>query len=61
MNHSECPFHSLRKESSRSQDDKTSISYHTKMGFGVEQSDKEIDGMSVKADYDGPTKTGYCL
>ncbi|WP_200411172.1 GNAT family N-acetyltransferase [Virgibacillus salexigens] len=33
---------------------KVSISYHTRMGFDTEQGDKTIDGIKVKADYDGP-------
>ncbi len=33
---------------------KVSISYHTRMGFDIEQGDKTIDGIKVKADYDGP-------
>jgi predicted GNAT superfamily acetyltransferase len=33
---------------------KTSISYHKRMGFDIEQGDKTVDGISVKADYDGP-------
>ncbi|MFA1822383.1 GNAT family N-acetyltransferase [Virgibacillus oceani] len=33
---------------------KTSIAYHTRMGFTVEQGDKTVDGTMVKAEYDGP-------
>lgn len=33
---------------------KTSISYHKRMGFDIEQGDKTVDGIPVKADYDGP-------
>lgn len=33
---------------------KTSIAYHTRIGFDIEQGDKTVDGTSVKADYDGP-------
>lgn len=33
---------------------KVSISYHTRMGFDIEQGDKTIDGIKVKEDYDGP-------
>ncbi|GAK01111.1 LOW QUALITY PROTEIN: acetyltransferase, GNAT family [Geomicrobium sp. JCM 19055] len=33
---------------------KTSIAYHTTMGFYIEQGDKEIDHVHVKSDYDGP-------
>ncbi|UOQ50161.1 GNAT family N-acetyltransferase [Gracilibacillus caseinilyticus] len=32
---------------------KTSIAYHTKSGFAIEQGDKEVDGVSVFTDYDG--------
>jgi N-acetylglutamate synthase-like GNAT family acetyltransferase len=32
---------------------KGSIAYHTKLGFEVEQGDKEIDGVSVFSNYDG--------
>ncbi|SFJ49334.1 GNAT family N-acetyltransferase [Thermoflavimicrobium dichotomicum] len=33
---------------------KTSIAFHTKMGFAIVESDIEIDGISVQKDYDGP-------
>lgn len=33
---------------------KVSIAYHTKMGFDIENGDKEVDGVSVFSDYDGP-------
>ncbi|RBP04427.1 GNAT family N-acetyltransferase [Rossellomorea aquimaris] len=32
---------------------KGSIAYHTKMGFEVEQGDKDVDGVSVFSNYDG--------
>ncbi|MCQ6563794.1 GNAT family N-acetyltransferase [Paenibacillus mendelii] len=32
---------------------KVSIAYHTKMGFMIENGDKEVDGVSVFSDYDG--------
>ncbi|MFP3847035.1 GNAT family N-acetyltransferase [Priestia filamentosa] len=32
---------------------KGSIAYHTKMGFKIEQGDKEFDNVSVHANYDG--------
>ncbi|MBB6453157.1 ribosomal protein S18 acetylase RimI-like enzyme [Salirhabdus euzebyi] len=35
---------------------KTSIAFHTKMGFEIEQGSKEVDGISVFADYDGPNQ-----
>ncbi|MGM7636252.1 GNAT family N-acetyltransferase [Bacillus sp. Hm123] len=35
---------------------KASISYHTKMGFEVEEGDKKVDGVSVNIDYDGPNQ-----
>lgn len=35
---------------------KTSIAYHTKMGFDIEDGDRNIDGVSVVADYDGPNQ-----
>lgn len=33
---------------------KTSIAFHTKMGFDIEEGDKRIDGIFVNTDYDGP-------
>ncbi|MDQ0202260.1 GNAT family N-acetyltransferase [Neobacillus ginsengisoli] len=33
---------------------KASISYHTKMGFQIEIGDREVDGVSIHTDYDGP-------
>ena len=36
---------------------KTSIAFHTRMGFAIEKNgDKEVDGVSVYADYDGPNQ-----
>ncbi|WP_254434102.1 GNAT family N-acetyltransferase [Halobacillus sp. Marseille-Q1614] len=35
---------------------KTSIAYHTKMGFEIKEGDKEVEGVSVYSDYDGPGK-----
>lgn len=35
---------------------KGSIAYHTKMGFEIERGDKEIKGVSVNSDYDGPNQ-----
>jgi predicted GNAT superfamily acetyltransferase len=35
---------------------KVSIAYHTKMGFHIEKGDKEVDGVSVFSDYDGPNQ-----
>ncbi|MED4583853.1 GNAT family N-acetyltransferase [Brevibacillus choshinensis] len=32
---------------------KTSISFHTKLGFAIEQGDKMVDGISVSSNYDG--------
>ncbi|WP_152657975.1 GNAT family N-acetyltransferase [Oceanobacillus sp. CFH 90083] len=32
---------------------KTSIAFHQKLGFIIEQGDETIDGVSVKANYDG--------
>ncbi|MGP4041004.1 GNAT family N-acetyltransferase [Gracilibacillus sp. D59] len=32
---------------------KVSIAYHTKMGFSIENGDKEVDGVSVFSNYDG--------
>ncbi len=40
---------------------KVSIAYHTKLGFDIEKGTKTVNGISVFANYDGPTKTGYCL
>jgi predicted GNAT superfamily acetyltransferase len=35
---------------------KVSIAYHTKVGFHIENGDKEVDGVSVFSDYDGPNQ-----
>ncbi|WP_078551964.1 GNAT family N-acetyltransferase [Bacillus alkalicellulosilyticus] len=35
---------------------KGSIAYHTKMGFDIEKGDKEVDGVSVFSNYDGPNQ-----
>nr|WP_156289520.1 GNAT family N-acetyltransferase [Oceanobacillus salinisoli] len=35
---------------------KISIAYHTKMGFNIENGDKEVDGVSVHSNYDGPNQ-----
>ncbi|MCK6208700.1 GNAT family N-acetyltransferase [Bacillus infantis] len=35
---------------------KVSIAYHTKMGFDIENGDKELDGVPVFSDYDGPNE-----
>lgn len=35
---------------------KVSISYHTKLGFEIEQGDAIIDGVTVYKDYDGPNQ-----
>jgi hypothetical protein len=35
---------------------KVSIAYHAKMGFSIEEGDKEVDGVSVFSDYDGPNQ-----
>lgn len=32
---------------------KTSIAFHTRMGFQIEPGDAEVDGVQEKADYDG--------
>ncbi|MFD1412430.1 GNAT family N-acetyltransferase [Oceanobacillus jeddahense] len=32
---------------------KTSIAFHQKMGFVIEQGDKTVDGVAVKSNYDG--------
>jgi len=32
---------------------KGSIAFHTRMGFGIEPGDAEVDGVQVKTDYDG--------
>lgn len=32
---------------------KVSIAYHTKMGFEIEDGDKNVDGLSINTDYDG--------
>ncbi|WP_394578419.1 GNAT family N-acetyltransferase [Cytobacillus firmus] len=33
---------------------KTSIAYHTRLEFNIEEGDKLIDGISITSDYDGP-------
>lgn len=33
---------------------KASIAYHMRMGFEIEKGNKEVDGITVFADYDGP-------
>lgn len=33
-----------------------SIAYHTKMGFILKPGDKEVNGVPVTADYDGPAQ-----
>lgn len=33
---------------------RTSIAYHTKIGFSIEAGDKIVDGISVQSNYDGP-------
>ncbi|GAE35743.1 GNAT family N-acetyltransferase [Halalkalibacter akibai] len=33
---------------------KTSIAFHTKMGFSIEDGDSEVNGIAVSKDYDGP-------
>lgn len=33
---------------------KTSIAFHTKMGFCIEEGDKKMDGIFVNTDYEGP-------
>lgn len=35
---------------------KASIAYHTKLGFDIEKGDREMDGVSVFSDYDGPSQ-----
>jgi len=35
---------------------KGSIAYHAKMGFEIEKGNKEVDGIFVFADYDGPNQ-----
>jgi GNAT superfamily N-acetyltransferase len=35
---------------------KVSIAYHTSMGFEIRSGNKEVDGISVHADYDGPSQ-----
>ncbi|MBO0996006.1 GNAT family N-acetyltransferase [Bacillus sp. SD088] len=35
---------------------KVSIAYHLKMGFEIEKGNKEVEGVSVFADYDGPNQ-----
>ncbi|RLL40119.1 GNAT family N-acetyltransferase [Oceanobacillus piezotolerans] len=32
---------------------KTSIAFHTRMGFDIEKGDKVMDGISITSDYDG--------
>lgn len=35
---------------------KGSIAFHLRMGFTIEQGDKEVDGVSISSDYDGPSQ-----
>ncbi|SDJ12761.1 GNAT family N-acetyltransferase [Salimicrobium halophilum] len=35
---------------------KTSIAYHSKIGFSIKDGDKSVDGIIVTQDYDGPRK-----
>ncbi|MFD8812574.1 GNAT family N-acetyltransferase [Streptomyces sp. NPDC059627] len=38
-----------------------SIAFHRAMGFSVESGDREIDGVSVHTDYDGPGQDRVCF
>jgi ribosomal protein S18 acetylase RimI-like enzyme len=40
---------------------KGSIAFHTAMGFAVEPGDREVDGVSVHDDYDGPGEHRVCF
>ncbi|TCP29384.1 ribosomal protein S18 acetylase RimI-like enzyme [Scopulibacillus darangshiensis] len=35
---------------------KTSIAYHTEMGFEIENGDKSVDGLPIGSNYDGPNQ-----
>ncbi|WP_163527162.1 GNAT family N-acetyltransferase [Halobacillus ihumii] len=35
---------------------KVSVGYHTSIGFEIVKGNKEVDGISVHADYDGPSQ-----
>ncbi len=35
---------------------KVSIAYHTKMGFEIEDGDRNVNGLSIHTDYDGPNQ-----
>jgi ribosomal protein S18 acetylase RimI-like enzyme len=38
-----------------------SIAFHRVMGFDVEPGDREVDGVSVHSDYDGPGQDRVCF
>ncbi|MFD4502522.1 GNAT family N-acetyltransferase [Streptomyces sp. NPDC058457] len=38
-----------------------SIAFHRAMGFSVESGDREVDGVSVHTDYDGPGQDRVCF
>lgn len=38
-----------------------SIAFHTSVGFAIEPGDKEVDGVSVHSDYDGPGEDRVCF
>jgi predicted GNAT superfamily acetyltransferase len=38
-----------------------SIAFHRAMGFAVEPGDREVDGVSVHSDYDGPGQDRVCF
>jgi ribosomal protein S18 acetylase RimI-like enzyme len=38
-----------------------SIAFHRAMGFDIEPGDREVDGVSVHSDYDGPGQDRVCF
>lgn len=40
---------------------KTSIAYHKKMGFDIEEGNKQIDGVEVTTNYDGKGQDRVCF
>ncbi|MGW7007390.1 N-acetyltransferase family protein [Streptomyces sp. NPDC054933] len=38
-----------------------SIAFHRAMGFALEEGDREVNGLAVRSDYDGPGQDRVCL
>ncbi|WP_063807339.1 hypothetical protein [Streptomyces caeruleatus] len=41
--------------------DTGSIAFHRAMGFDLEEGDREVDGLPVHSDYDGPGQDRVCF